>query len=161
MAKPMREIAGLGPNDLTDELLTGTQPVVLRGLAASWPLVRAARESDQQADAYLRRHYNDATVGAMLTAPEAGGRFFYNDDVSGFNFQPVYAKLNGVLDEIEAKRHLDHPPTVYVGSTSVETCLPGLRAENDLGFGARNPLMSIWIGNRTRIAAHYDLPPLR
>ena len=45
-----------------------------------------------------------------------------------------------------------------VGSTTVDTCLPGFRGENDLGFGERQPLVSIWLGNRTRIAAHHDLP---
>jgi hypothetical protein len=154
----IREVHGLGAKDLSDEILTATQPLVLRGLAAGWPMVRAALASDREGDAYLRSHYRDATVGAMLGAPEAGGRFFYNDDLSGFNFQPVYAKLNGVLDEIEAKAAMATPPTVYVGSTSIDTCLPGFREHNDLDLGGRDALASIWIGNRTRIAAHYDLP---
>jgi hypothetical protein len=94
----------------------------------------------------------------MLGAPDAGGRFFYNHDLSGFNFQPVHAKLTGVLDEIEAKSQMNPAPTVYVGSTSIDTCLPGFRQFNDLQLGARDALASIWIGNRTRIAAHYDLP---
>src|SRR5690606_1306790 len=34
----------------------------------------------------------------------------------------------------------------------------GFRGENDLGMGDRQPLVSIWLGNRTRIAAHHDLP---
>ncbi|SEO53084.1 Cupin-like domain-containing protein [Duganella sp. CF517] len=162
MPKAIREIAGVGPNGLTDDILTATQPLVLRGVAAGWPMVRAARESHQQGDAYLRRFYGDAatgaTVGAMLGPPEAEGRFFYNEDMSGFNFYPVHAKLTGVLDEILVKRDMEKPPTVYVGSTSVETCLPGFRQHNDLDLGGRDALMSIWIGNRTRIAAHYDVP---
>jgi hypothetical protein len=41
------------------------------------------------------------------------------------------ARGSGIPDGI---RHLDDaaPPGVYVGSTTVDACLPGLRAENDL-----------------------------
>jgi hypothetical protein len=158
MPNAIREVSGLGPNDLTDDILTATTPLVLRGLASSWPMVRAALESDRAGSDYLRRHYQGATVGAMLGAPDSGGRFFYNSDLSGFNFQPVHAKLSGVLDEIEAKSKMDPAPTVYVGSTTIDTCLPGFRQYNDLNLGQRGALASIWIGNRTRIAAHYDLP---
>jgi hypothetical protein len=63
-----------------------------------------------------------------------------------------------VLDEIARHRGAARPPAIYVGSTTVDTCLPGLRAENDLNLGERQPLVSVWIGNRTRIAAHHDLP---
>ncbi|NVD72281.1 cupin-like domain-containing protein [Duganella sp. BJB1802] len=158
MPEALREISGLGVNDLGDDILTSTEPLVLRGLAASWPMVRATLADERGGDAYLRSHYRDATVGAMLGPPEAGGRFFYNADMSGFNFYPVHAKLTAVLDEIEAKRHHENPATVYVGSTTVETCLPGFREQNDIDLGGRDALASIWIGNRTRIAAHYDVP---
>jgi hypothetical protein len=75
-----------------------------------------------------------------------------------FNFHHERPKLNAVLDAM--LRHLDdaEPPTIYVGSTTVDTCLPGLRAENDVGLGEREPLVSVWLGNRTRIAAHQDVP---
>jgi hypothetical protein len=63
-----------------------------------------------------------------------------------------------VLDEIARHRSEPRPPAIYVGSTTVDTCLPGFRDENDLNFGDRQPLVSVWLGNRTRIAAHHDLP---
>lgn len=153
----MREMdgAGLAPDDA---LLRSTEPVIIRDLAAHWPLVRAGLESSQSADAYLRRFYRDATVVAMLGGPDIDGRFFYNEDLSGFNFRPVPVKLDTVLGELEARRSDAQPPAIYVGSTTVETCLPGLRTENDIDLGERDALMSVWIGNRTRIAAHYDLP---
>jgi hypothetical protein len=158
MAKTIREVGGLGPDDLTDEILAATTPLVLRGLASSWPMVQAARESDRAGLDYLRSHYQDATVGAMLSPADAGGRFFYNSDMSGFNFQAVRTKLSGVLEEIDAKREMNPAPTIYVGSTTIDTCLPGFREFNDIELGERDALASIWIGNRTRIAAHYDLP---
>jgi hypothetical protein len=134
------------------------RPLVLRGLVADWPMVQAARRSPREAEAYLRRFHRDATVLATHAMPEAGGRIFYNDDLSGFNFSAQMVRFDQVLEALRA--HLDQaaPPTFYVGSTTVDTCLPGFRAENDLNFGARDPLASIWIGNRTRIPAHYDLP---
>jgi hypothetical protein len=154
----VREIAGLSPAQLDDTILRSTEPLVLRGLVAGWPLVRAGLESAQAAQAYLRRFYGGAPVVAMLGAPDINGRFFYNDDLSGFNFAQARATLGAVLEELEGHRHTARPPAIYVGATTVDTCLPGLRRENDLPLGARDALASIWIGNRTRIAAHYDLP---
>jgi len=158
VANTIEEIAGTDPQSLSEELLARTQPAVLRGLVSSWPVARAGRESAAATDAYLRRFYKDATVNAMLGAPEIGGRFFYSDDLSGFNFKAVRIKLDTVLDEIARQSKAEIPPAIYVGSTTVDTCLPGFRAENDLVLGNRQPLVSIWLGNRTRIAAHHDLP---
>jgi hypothetical protein len=157
-AKKIPEIAGVDPRALPDDVLLSTQPVVLKGLVAEWPLVRAGLESSQAAIAYIRKFYRDATVGALLGAPEIEGRFFYNEDLSGFNFKAVKLKLDVMLDEVERHRDAVKPPAIYVGSTTVDTCLPDFRGENDLGFGDRQPLVSIWLGNRTRIAAHHDLP---
>jgi hypothetical protein len=148
----MREVTG----PLTDAILQSTQPLVVRGLVTHWPAVQAARE--QQADNYLRRFYRGATVTALLGEPEIAGRFFYNGDVSGFNFSPVYATLDAILDKLKDHAEDAAPPAIYVGSTTVDTCLPGFRDANDVDLGRRDALMSVWIGNRTRIAAHYDLP---
>jgi hypothetical protein len=162
IADKIREVEGVDPRALPDAILKSTQPLVLRGLVAKWPAVQAGRESASEADAYLRRFYRDATVTAMLGAPDIDGRYFYNDDLSGFNFAPVRVRLDAVLEELKDHRHDDQPPAIYVGSTTVDTCLPGFRDENDFAHGPdlgdRDPLMSVWIGNRTRIAAHYDLP---
>ncbi|HEY4368901.1 MAG TPA: cupin-like domain-containing protein [Steroidobacteraceae bacterium] len=158
IANNVRQVAGLDPQALPDEILKSTQPLVLKGLVANWPVARAGLESEQAADVYLRRFYRDATVNALLGTPDIGGRFFYNEDLSGFNFQPARVRLDTVLDEIARHRHDAQPPAIYVGSTTVDTCLPGFRTENDVALGERQPLVSVWIGNRTRIAAHHDLP---
>src|SRR5687767_4248135 len=158
IANKIREITGVDPRALPDDVLLSTEPLVLKGLVADWPIVRAGLESSQAASAYIRKFYQDATVGALLGAPDIEGRFFYNEDLSGFNFKAVKLKLDVMLDEVERHKDAQKPPAIYVGSTTVDTCLPGFRDENDLGFGDRQPLVSIWLGNRTRIAAHHDLP---
>jgi Cupin-like domain len=156
--EPVHEVRGVDPQAIAEDLLTSTEPVVLKGLVARWPAVRAGLESTAAGTAYLRGFYRDATVGAWIGPPEIDGRFFYSDDLRGLNFQPQRMKLGAVLDEIERHHGSARPPAIYVGSTTVDTCLPGFRADNDLALGGRQALASIWIGNHTRVAAHYDLP---
>lgn len=154
----MRELSAVDPRAIGDDILTSPVPLVIRGLVAHWPAVRAARESAQAGSAYLRGLCRDATVGAWLGPPDIEGRFFYNHDMSGFNYQPQRLKLSAVLDELERQHDVPRPSALYVGSTTVDTCLPGFRDANDVALGERQALASIWIGNRTRIAAHHDLP---
>ena len=157
-AEKIREVSGVDARACPAGLLESTEPLVLRGLVTHWPMVRAALESSQAASRYLLGFYQDATVGAMLGAPEIEGRFFYNDDLSGFNFKSVKIRLDAVLDEITRHAASPRPPSIYVGSTTIDTALPGFREHNDVDLGPRGALASIWIGNRTRIAAHHDLP---
>lgn len=158
IAKPIRTLTGLDSQALPDDVLRSTQPLVLKGLVSHWPMVQAAQQSPSAAAQYLRSFYRGAIVEAFFGAPQFGGRFFYNDDLTGFNFHPERLKLDAVLDEIDRYARDAQPPGIYVGSTTVETCLPGFRDQNDVDLGDRQALASVWIGNRTRIAAHYDAP---
>lgn len=154
----VEELTVARPGELPNDVLTSTRPLVLKGLVADWPFVLAGQRSLQDAMEYLGRFYDGATVGAFFGAPEIEGRVFYNDDMTGFNYEPAMLKLDAFLQKIRQHKDDDKAPALYIGSTTVDTCLPGFRDENDLDFGELNPLASIWMGNRTRIAAHYDLP---
>lgn len=156
--KSVRELSGLCPGEVPNEVLNSTEPLLLKGMVSAWPIVQAAKTSLQAADLYLRQFYRDATVGAFFGHPNAKGRVFYNEDLTGFNFQRMMLKLDEVLDKIQQHLYDQQPPAFYVGSTTVDTCLPGFRAENDIDFGSVDPLASIWLGNKTRVAAHYDVP---
>ena len=154
----MRELTGVDPQALPDTLLQSTEPVLLRGLVSHWPAAQAGARSGSQAAAYLRQLWRGAMVGLLIGPPEIDGRFFYNHDLSGFNFRRETGRLDEVLDTLVQLAAVPRPPALYVGSTTVDTCLPGFQADNHLGFGPRNPLASVWLGNRSRIAAHFDLP---
>jgi hypothetical protein len=160
VARRIREIADAGPESLTDALLCSTEPFVLRGLVAHWPMVAAARAGPGDAVGYLQRfeRAGAAPVIATVAPPATAGRYFYNDDLSGFNFRQEPVPLGVVLKTLQKYAEQDQPPAIYVGSTTIDTWLPGFRAENDLPFGERDPLASIWIGNRSRIPAHQDVP---
>jgi len=156
--RQVRDVPVDGPGQVPSAVFKSSEPVVLRGLVRHWPMVQAAQESPAAAEAYLRRFYDQATVNAVFGEPGQRGRLFYNEDLSGFNFQAVRANLDRVLDEIRKQSHAEHPAGVYMGSTSVDEVLPGFRAANDIQLDGYDPLVFIWLGNRSRIAAHFDLP---
>jgi hypothetical protein len=160
VTRPIPEIVHDGSDALPDDVLVGGAPVVLRGAVGHWPMVRAGRSSAQDAVAYLRSfEARDAQpVVATVGPPEIGGRFFYNADLSGFNFRQEKVPLGVALSTLLKYAEDPQAPAIYIGSTTIDTWLPGFRAENDVSMGSREPLASIWIGNRTRIAAHQDVP---
>lgn len=160
VANPIREQTAGAPGALPDALLQSAEPVVLRGLVAHWPMVAAARTSALDGIAYLRQFARPGAPPAVATvaAPETAGRFFYGDDLRSFNFRQEQVPLEVALATL--RKYLDEPspPAIYLASTTIDTWLPGFRAHNDLDLGGRDALASIWIGNRTRIAAHQDVP---
>ncbi len=156
--RQIKSVSDVQPGHLPSDVAESAQPLVLRGFVRHWPVVQAALESHASAVRYLRRFYAGATVNAVELDASAEGRVFYSEDLSGFNFRPVRCRLDAILDKIEELLAAEHPPTVYVGSTTVDNCLPGFRQENDIRIEGAEPLVSIWLGNRSRIAAHYDLP---
>jgi len=156
--KNVKEMSGLRADSLPSDVLTSTEPLLLKGLVADWPFVKAGKESISAGGDYLLKFYSGADVGVGCGPPDIAGRFFYNDDVSGFNYDRGMVKLTQVLNEILRYETVDDAPSYYVGSTNIDTCLPGFRAENDVDFGGITPLANFWLGNQTRIAAHWDLP---
>ncbi len=144
------------------ELLEAGRPVILKGIASDWPLARAGEKSAQSAMDYLRSFYSGKPVVCSAGGPEMGGRFFYNEAVTGLNFDARRARLDEVLDRLAAHLGDDSAPHFYVGSTEVDVYLPGLRKDNDLVlidpmFEQNPPMVGIWLGNRTIASAHYDM----
>ena len=83
------------------------------------------------------------------------GRVFYNEDMSGFNFDRQSTSLTQTLSQFESGQ-MDG--TCYIGSTPVDQFFPGMREHNDIPLPFADALVSIWMGNRSRIAAHFDTP---
>jgi hypothetical protein len=156
--KHVKIIDGLKPEAISQYVNDFTEPVLLKNLVSDWPIVKAATRSAIEADEYLRQFYQGADVLTFSGAPEIKGRFFYTEDLTQLNYSRATSKLTQVLDQLNNYQHQKDAPSLYVGSTTIDHCLPGFRAHNDLGLSDRNPLVSIWLGNKTRIAAHFDFP---
>ncbi len=147
------------PAEALPEVLQSQEPWVIRGLVGDWPLVQAAQRSTLDAVAYLKRFANPALPAiATVAPPEAGGRIFYGPSMQGFNFRREQVALDVALDALVRAVDEAGPPLIYIGATTLETHLPGLGAANGLDLGGREALASIWIGNRSRVPIHQDLP---
>ena len=154
----IKEFHGARADSIPDSVLTSTQPLVLRGLVSDWPMVTAANQSLSAATTYLQSFDSGKPLSAMTGSPEINGRIFYNSDLTGFNFEYQRMQLSEVLQSLHDYSALSSPPTLYVGSTNIDNWLPGFNVDNRLALDEQDPMVSIWICNQSRIAAHYDFP---
>lgn len=134
------------------------QPRLLKGLVRHWPVVQAALKSDSDLAAYLGPFCQPQPVTLWRAPASAQGRFFYNEAFNGFNFAAEHARIEQVLAQLLAADPQVQTDALYVGSSTVESVWPGFRVNNDLDLPPEDALMSLWLGNRTRIAAHQDVP---
>ncbi|WP_282948981.1 MULTISPECIES: cupin-like domain-containing protein [unclassified Sphingopyxis] len=151
---PEREWSGAGLDSLLDD---AREPFVLRGLVAGWPLVAAAKRSARDVRRYLVDHARDRPFMVSIGPPGHDGRLFYDHDMA-MNFRSGTGKLADIFAGIDKGEQLGDIRTVYLASIDIPTHFDGLDEANPVDLGARDPLKSIWIGTRTRIAAHNDFP---
>jgi hypothetical protein len=142
------------------EIVPLNEPAVLKQQAADWPAIRAASESDEALAQYLAAHDSGEPIEAFFGPPEIRGRFFYSDDLRGFNFEKKKLPLGRFIDLLRHHAGDSQPPSLYAGAVRVPVNLPGLDGENrhSLLDDSVEQLVSLWLGNRSRTAAHYDLP---
>ena len=155
--KPIAELEPAFGQHVLEMVAQSDEPFVLRGLAAGWQVVQKAKESNAELIRYLRDCAADVPVRACMGAAANKGRVFYNDDLSSMNFEQVETRLSAVLDDLERCENDTDPPTIYMGSTETSYCLPGFAANNRLDLPDIQPTVRIWLGNRHRVAAHYDV----
>ena len=154
---PIAEVEVADAAALDRLLRDATAPFVVRGLVSDWPLVQAAQQSSEAARDYLVRHHRDVPFTVSVGQPGSGGRLFY-DDAMAMNFATVRAKLPDILGEMGRVEQSADARPIYLASIDMRGFFEGLDEANRVDLGTREPLASIWIGTRTRIAAHNDLP---
>jgi hypothetical protein len=133
-------------------------PFILRGLVADWPIVKTSADSDQAVVDYLKTFYNGQPVSAFMAMPEASGRIFYNESLDGFNFVQSEVYLDDALNKIIEIADQPSQPTYYVGSLEIKNHLPGFSEQNKLDLERSDIRESIWLGNQSVVAPHFDFP---
>ncbi len=152
---PERAVADVAALDAL--LYEAREPFMIRGLVADWPLVAEARKSARAVRQYLLDRARDRPFTVSIGPPGHDGRFFYDANME-MNFRTGTGKLADIFAGIDKSEELGDPRAVYLGSVDMAGYFDGLREANRVELGDRAPLESIWIGTRTRIAAHNDFP---
>jgi hypothetical protein len=141
------------PGGVTAAELTALgHPVVLRGLATDWPIVRSPDKA-----AYLRQFDSGAKTEVSIASPEHLGRLFYTDGMAGLTFSKEPATVSAVLDRLERAAAASEPEAIAAQAVIVAEALPEFPRENPLGVLDPAVEPRIWIGNRVVTATHHDM----
>ncbi len=150
----VQEIIGrsvLDPEAFRRDVCLPCQPVVLRGLVADWPAVTAGRSPRALRD-YLLAFDNGGRMDAFVGDRSIAGKYYYGDDLKGFNFERRPMRfgdaIGAIVDGLEDK-------TVYAGSVPADDFLPGFSAQNPMPFAPPGS-GRIWLGNESNVSSHYD-----
>ncbi|MEO5706175.1 MAG: cupin-like domain-containing protein [Alteraurantiacibacter sp.] len=156
--QPIAEIAVPDSATFEREVRPQFRPVVLRGIAAHWPLVQAAARSTDEVLAQVSAMDSGAPADIMVAPAAERGRFFYAPDMRGFNFRREKASLAQLARHLAVIASEAEPIGIYAGAAPAAAHVPAFAASHPLplvdGVGAAARL---WLGNATQVATHFDL----
>jgi hypothetical protein len=118
--------------------------------------LRAGLESPRAIVDYLTRLDIGSSASTAHGDPKIGGRFFYDDAMTGFNFERRKAPLVESLRELLQIVDDPQPPSIYIQALPIEESMPDFSRGDLASFrnqSARGP------GRQPRheLQTHYDL----
>jgi len=153
---PVCEISGsLSAESFLREVVLPCRPIVLRGLVKDWPAVKASASAANVRD-YVKRFDAGLEMQAFIGEPRIAGKYYYADDLKGFNFERRTMRLGPALDKMIASLDVAGAPSLYAGSLPVKDYLPGFAAENPMPLLPASVGPRIWLGHASNVSAHYD-----
>lgn len=155
---PVTEIAACDGATFEREVRPLFRPVVIRGLAADWPLVTAGRVDAASALDHIAHTDTGQPTDIMVAPASERGRFFYTPDMRGFNFRREQMTLADLTRHLRDLADKPDPVGIYAGAAEIARHLPALARDNPLPLvAAMNATARIWVGNATQVATHFDL----
>jgi hypothetical protein len=124
--RPIAEYEPMERERFEREIVPKGEPALFRGLVADWPVVRAAKDGPQILAQMLRFAATEEPFQAWFAPPEIDGRFAYNADFSGFNFERRLATLDQLLELLLRQIGQDRPYSMYAGGIPIRKHLPDL-----------------------------------
>lgn len=153
---PVTILQGYNAGSIDAAVLQSTVPLVFKGFCSDWPLVEASRISDSAVLDYIRSNYARVPITTCIVPAKENGRVFYNTDMSGFNFSANLESFDTFAKLLMNESRSANPRGVYMPSTDIAKWFPGLDNNNKAGLDYLDPIKLLWIGNKTKVAAHYD-----
>ena len=153
--KKIPEYNNLSADEFFSDVAPQQRPVVIRGFAKHWPLVKASEKSDVDFIEYLKSFYSGGKARIFLAPPQAKKRFYYSDDMSGVNYIVGDERVDLYLDRLLELSSYEVYPAVSIQNASPDELFPGLIEKNPCDF-FRDSRPRLWVGNEGIVSAHYD-----
>ena len=131
-------------------------PVVIRGLVGNWPAAKAACLSPTHFKDYVSRFDAGRVAEIFVGQPQIAGKYYYNDDLSGFNFERERMSFGDALERIVSTSGQAGARSMYLGSVPTDDYLPGFSTQNALPILKNATTARIWLGHPSNVSAHYD-----
>lgn len=149
------EYSAVTPEFFLDQIKPQARPAVLKGLVADWPVV--ALGADALLD-HLAASASGLPIPHFVLDPAWRGRFFYVDGYTGFNYRQQHAPLADVIATLRREATVPEPTALFAGSLTLAGFFPGFAEANNIAtfIPANQLIQSLWLGNRTLTAPHYD-----
>ncbi len=155
--QPIRIVTGIDRARFEAEILPARQPVVLKGLVSDWPVVQAARESNSAVAAIFKRlDTSGKSASISIKPPVHKGAYFYNDDLTGYNFMIDQSTVSALLDRLLENEDREDFVTIYAQSIILADYMPAFEADHPLPVLALSTGPRLWLGNRVRTQTHFD-----
>lgn len=138
------------------EVIPLGRPKVFRGLVRQWSAVMSSGTPTSLID-YLSAYAVSKLVGLSSVPRAAAGRFFYNDSMTGLNFVKRRMPFRAALDTLLHFESNEQFGASAIQSILVDEYLPGFTDANRLLMLPDFVKPRAWIGNRSVVAAHYDV----
>ena len=147
---------GVDGRRFREEIMPAAQPAVLRGVATAWPAVRAAA-TPQGIAAYLTAQDSGAAFDMLVGPPAIKGRFFYNEDMTGLNFERQPATAGKIASALIAALDDAAPAAIAAQAVEAKAAVPAFAEDNKLDLIGKPVSPRLWIGNQVVVSAHHDM----
>lgn len=132
------------------------EPAILRGHCENWDAVGLQSGSDKDFAKYLYNFNPKGQVNTLIGRGAMDGRFFYNEDFDGFNFDSSPAPLGGFFTKLLNIARQQEAMSIYAAATPASQLLPGFNTGNASNLPPKGTEALLWMGNGARIAPHFD-----
>lgn len=136
------------------DIREAAEPVVLRGLAAHWPVVAAAGRGEL--GHYLCALATDDRVPMVRAPGDAQGRLHYSAAIDRPNFVREPVSIAGFFVELARQTGAPVPDTLAIQGLAADQVLPGFAAANPMPLLPAEVGPRLWLGTAAIVATHHD-----
>ncbi|MBK8376281.1 cupin-like domain-containing protein [Sphingorhabdus sp.] len=155
----MKNVATLESTDsqtFHQAVRAASEPVLMRGFVADWPMVQAAGLSDEALVAAILSNAADVPLVYALGEAEINGCFHYTEDAKQLNFVRQQTTLRSFLELLLTDAKSPSGQAFAAQGVAVHNCLPGFAVAHPNPLLPPSVMPRMWICNAAKVATHND-----